>query len=72
MIVVANVTRSGLNPRWWVEKLVQVCEREGRREGPAFAETDGKLGCMLDYDATFREAAKEVQSQTNLIGEDLD
>ena len=72
MIVVASVSRSGLNARWWVEKLVEVCENEGRTEGPAFADADGRLGCMLDYDATFREAAKEVQSQTDLIGDDLD
>lgn len=72
MIIAANETISGLKVRWWVEKLVEVCEQERRKEGPVFLDEDDKLGCLLDYDATFREAAKEVQSQTNLIADDLD
>jgi hypothetical protein len=30
LITVANETSSGLCPRWWMEKLVEVCEVEGR------------------------------------------
>ncbi|KAK1734216.1 hypothetical protein QTG54_014983 [Skeletonema marinoi] len=74
MINVANVTTSGLQVRWWVEKLVSVCESEGRFRGPAFAGPDGKLESSLDYDATFREVAKEVQGDTDTewIPSDLD
>ncbi len=72
MLSVANVTRSGLNIRWWVEKLVEVCESEGRMKGPAFAGPDGKLESSMDYDATFREVAKEVQESTDYISSDLD
>lgn len=39
---VANVTRSGLDVRWWVEKLVAVCEAEGRSVGSAFRWTGWK------------------------------
>ena len=69
---VANVTRSGLDIRWWVEKLVAVCEAEGRSVGPAFAGPDGRLESSLDYDATFREVALEVQETTDYIPSDLD
>ncbi len=30
LITVVNKTSSGLRPRWWMEKLVEVCEYEGR------------------------------------------
>ena len=69
---VANMTSSGLDIRWWVEKLVAVCEAEGRIVGPAFAGPDGKLESSLDYDATFREVALEVQETTDYIPSDLD
>eukprot|EP00984_Skeletonema_dohrnii_P009297 scaffold3548_cov79-Skeletonema_dohrnii-CCMP3373.AAC.4 len=72
MMNVANVTTSGLKVRWWVEKLVEVCKNEGRKTGPAFADARGRLGSSLDYDATFREAAREVQEVTDFISDDLD
>lgn len=31
-----NVTSSGLEVRWWIEKLLEVCESEGRTSGYAF------------------------------------
>jgi len=43
MISIANDTISGLHPRWWVEKLVEVCTLEGREHGPVFAPPDGRL-----------------------------
>ena len=30
LIAIASVTQSGLEPRWWIEKLVSVCASEGR------------------------------------------
>ncbi len=72
MLNVANVKRSGLNTRWWVEKLVEVCKAEGRKKGPAFAGSDGRLETSLDYDATFREVAREVQDSTDFIPAELD
>ncbi len=54
LITVANETSSGLRPRWWLEKLVEVCEYEGRRDGPAFATPYGCLASSPDYDAIFR------------------
>jgi hypothetical protein len=53
-ITIANKTSSGLKQRWWIEQLVKVCKREGRRkEGPAFASPNGMLASLLDYDAMF-------------------
>jgi hypothetical protein len=72
LLNIANVTTSGIKVRWWVEKLVAVCEREGRVKGAAFAGPDGILESALDYDATFREIAKEVQESTDYIPLELD
>jgi hypothetical protein len=43
MIAVANSTVLGLEPQWWLEKLVDVCKAEGRTHGPAFATSSNKL-----------------------------
>jgi hypothetical protein len=51
LIALANETVSGLEPRWWIEKLMSVCELEGRERGPAFATPDRRLALSVDYDA---------------------
>ena len=40
---IANTTSSGLELRWWIEKLIEVNEAEGLTSGPAFALPDGEL-----------------------------
>jgi hypothetical protein len=55
LITVANETSSGLRHRWWLEKLVEVCEYEGRIYGSAFATPYGCLASSPDYDAVFRK-----------------
>jgi hypothetical protein len=72
LITVANKTSSGLTPRWWLEKLVEVCESEGRIDGPAFAKPDEELAASPDYDAIFRKYLKMVQEETDLILADHD
>ena len=72
LITVANETSSGLCTRWWMEKLVEVCEMEGWFDGPAFATPDGKLASSPDYDAVFRKYLKVVQEETDLIPGDHD
>jgi hypothetical protein len=47
LITVANETSPGLQPRWWMEKLVQVCKDKGRFKGPAFATLDEQLAASL-------------------------
>jgi hypothetical protein len=72
LINLANTSLSGLEPRWWLEKLVEVCASEGRVRGPAFATTRGELIEMSDFDASFRLVLHEVQDQTELISKDDD
>jgi hypothetical protein len=72
LITVANETSSGLCPRWWMEKLVEVCEYEGRFDGPAFAKPDRALTLSPDYKGVFRKYLKIVQEETDLIPADHD
>ncbi len=72
LITVANKTSSGLCPRWWIEKLVEVCEHKGRRDGPAFATPYGCLASSPDYNAVFRKYLKVVQEETDLVPRDYD
>lgn len=67
LVSVANVTSSGLKPRWWIEKVVEVCAAEGRTSGPVFADAAGEPAASADYDAIFRVYLKRVQSETSLV-----
>ena len=40
LINVASKTLSGLEPRCWIERLLEVCSLEGRKQEPAFATED--------------------------------
>ncbi len=51
LIALVNKTVSRLEPRWWIKKLISVCEVEGREQGPAFPTSDGMLALLMDYDA---------------------
>ena len=47
LITLANETVLGLQPCWWIEKVVLVCEQEGRVNKPAFATPDESWLCWL-------------------------
>jgi len=72
VINVASESQSGLDTRWWIEKLVEVCESEGRTVGPAFATPTGDLATPGDYDSVFRKYLTEVQACTDLIDKKVD
>jgi hypothetical protein len=49
-LALASVTTSGIKLRWWMERLLEVREREGHTSGPAFGDTDGRVGLISEYD----------------------
>ncbi len=53
-------------------KLVEVCESEGRVDGPAFATPGGSLASSPDYVSVFRKYLMVVQEETDLIPGDHD
>ena len=72
LIAIANESQSGLQSRWWIEKLVNVCCSEGRVDGPAFADADGFLASSPDYNSTFQGYLSRVQLETTLLDKDVD
>lgn len=67
----ASVTTTGLQPRWWMEKLIEVMASDGRTSGPAFSSKMGILDSSSDYDALFRKYLQRVQENTDLIDKDI-
>ena len=67
VINLANESMSGLQPRWWLEKLIEIADLEGRVAGPAFATPAGDLLRAADVDATFRSYLRLVQQKTGHI-----
>jgi hypothetical protein len=72
LIAIASETQLGLQPRWWIEKLVMVCTSEGRMHGPAFADEYGQLASSPNYNSTFQGYLLRVQLETTLIDKDAD
>ena len=70
LITLPNKTVLGLQPCWWIEKLVLVCEQKGRVNGLAFATPDGDLALLVDYDSMFQRYLLRVQEEMSLILED--
>ena len=64
-INVAKESMSGLQTRWWVEKLVDVANQEARSQGSDFANADGCLAVGSEYGAVFRIYLRQVQEKTN-------
>lgn len=48
-IVLANESSSGLKIRWWIEKLVEVCEIEGKTSGYAFGDESCSAELSPEY-----------------------
>ena len=61
-IVLANTSQSGLETRWWIEKLMEVCESEGRMTGYAFADQMGQELETAEFNALVRHYLQEMRS----------
>jgi hypothetical protein len=63
LILVAEKTTSGLQPRKWLEWLVAVRQEEGRTNGPAFCDETGRVVYSRDYEDLFIEVLSEIQEE---------
>ena len=58
-----HVTQSGIQLRWWLEKVMAVRAEEGCRRGPAFGYRDGSVATLAEYDAILHEFLLELQEE---------
>jgi hypothetical protein len=66
----ASTTSSGVELRWWIEKLIKVREEEGCITGPAFGYKDGSVALMREYDKILHHFLEMIQREDpNLIPE---
>jgi len=62
---IAEVTRSGIDNRRWISRLMHTrVEREGAEEGPLFAKHDGTRVTLDMYDDDFRELLGLARERT--------
>lgn len=62
-IIVANESSSGLRPRFWLERLLEVCSDEGRLSGYAFNNANGSRPSPTEYNANIRQYFKAIQEE---------
>ena len=67
MICVANTTVSGIETRWWLEKLLEVREQEGRVEGPCFGHRDNSVMSLRELDGTLHYFLEKVQKEDSSL-----
>ena len=63
MVCLASSTISGIETRWWLEKLVEVREREGKITGPAFGHRDGAVMSLRELDGFLHFFLEKVQAE---------
>ena len=63
MICVASTTVSGIEARWWIEKLLDVRKQEGRVEGPAFGHRDNSAMSLRELDGMLHHYLEKVQRE---------
>jgi hypothetical protein len=72
-IIVANESTSGLSPRFWLEKLMEVCHDEGITSGYAFNNSDGSRPSPTEYNAIVRQYFQAIQEEEDdLIDPNID
>jgi hypothetical protein len=49
MVSLADMSMSGIELRWWLEKLIEVRESEGCISGLAFRQADRSVAAMYEY-----------------------
>jgi hypothetical protein len=68
LIALASSTTSGIQLRWWLEKLMNMCAREGCKISPAFGNRDGSVGLMSEYNEILHLFLRKIQAEEhNLI-----
>ena len=74
LVAVASESKSGINVRWWLEKLIQVREAENCISGPAFGNSCGEVAKQRDYNEVLRHflAVLRDDPNCNLIMNDDD
>ena len=72
LVPVASESMSGLQTRWWIERLIQVREREECTSGPAFGNADGSVAMMSAYDDVLHQFLKEIKAEKNDLILDTD
>ena len=74
LVAVASESKSGINVRWWLEKLIQVRASENCTSGPAFGNAQGEVDKQRDYNEILRHFLSILRDDPNcnLIMQDDD
>jgi hypothetical protein len=73
LMPLSSTSKSGLEPRMWLEMLVKIRETEGRMRGPLFCGKDGRVARSKDYEETFHKVLSEIKdTRPDLIPAEVD
>ena len=61
LMMSVNITKSGLDVRWWLELLVTILKLERKTKGPAICDPEGYIVKSLDMNQEFHKQLTLVQ-----------
>ena len=62
-MALASTTTTGIELRWWLERLMQVQEEKGCTKGPVFGSKTAEVALMLEYVAVLHFFLRKKQSK---------
>ena len=65
LMSLASTTSSGIELRWWMEKLIEVRQEENCTTGPGFGHKDGSVALMREYDEVIQSFLSVIQQEEN-------
>ena len=65
LMSLTSTTSSGIELRWWMEKLIQVRQEENCTTGTGFGYEDGSVALMREYDEVLQSFLSVIQQEDN-------
>ena len=62
LIALANVSRSGIRYRTWLERVARILKEEEKLEGPAFCDKEGFMLSPVDVESVLHPILEEMQT----------
>jgi hypothetical protein len=72
LMSLASTTSSGIELRWWMEKLIQVRQEENCTTDPGFGHKDGSVDLMREYNEIPQLFLAIIQQEDNNLIEETD
>ena len=69
VFALANVTSSGVNNRWWLQRVVRILRRESKSNCPAFCDEEGYMLKVQAVESVMHPVLRTLQKQKEFFND---